>query len=68
VHHVLNQALKQACVWRALTHNPADLVKPPEVERKQMQTIDAGSTVDLIEAARGTSMFIPILLGVLCGL
>jgi integrase len=33
-----------------------------------MQTIDADATVDLIETARGTSLFVPILLGVLCGL
>jgi integrase len=55
-------------VWRAITHNPADLVKPPKVERKEMQTIDTDQTVDMIEAARGTRMLIPILLGVLCGL
>jgi integrase len=55
-------------VWRAITHNPADLVKPPKVERKEMQTIDTDQTVDVIEAARGTRMLIPILLGVLCGL
>src|SRR6516165_5806157 len=34
MHAILKQALKQACVWRAITHNPADLVKPPKVERK----------------------------------
>ena len=44
------------------------LVKPPKVERKQMRTLDTDGTVALIEAARGTDMFVPILLGVLCGL
>jgi len=68
IHTILKQALKQACLWRAIAHNPADLVKPPKVERKEMQTIDTGQTVDVIEAARGTRMLIPILLGVLCGL
>jgi integrase len=46
MHTVLKQALKQACVWRAISHNPADLVN----------------------AARGTPIFIPVLLGILCGL
>jgi integrase len=68
MHTVLKQALRQACMWRAIAHNPADLVKPPKVERKEMQTIDAGQTVDVIGAARGTRMLIPILLGVLCGM
>jgi integrase len=68
MHTILKQALKQACVWRAIAHNPADLVKPPKVERKEMQTIDTGQTVNVIEAARGTRMLIPVLLGVLCGL
>ena len=53
---------------RLLARNPADMVKPPKVERKQMKTLDADGTVELIEAARGDKLFIPILLGVLCGL
>jgi integrase len=68
IHTILKQALKQACVWRAISHNPADLVKPPKVERNEMHTIDTDQTIDVIEAARGTRMFVPILLGVLCGL
>jgi integrase len=68
MHTVLKQALKQACVWRAIAHNPADLVKPPKVEGKEMRTIDTDQTIDVLETARSTRMFIPILLGVLCGL
>jgi integrase len=68
MHRVLKQALTQACVWRAITHNPAALVKPPKVERKETQTIDTDQTARMIEVARGTSIFIPILLGVLCGM
>jgi integrase len=68
MHRVLRQALEQAVTWRMLVRNPADLVKPPKVEREQMQTLDTDETVALIDAARGTDMFMPILLGVLCGL
>jgi integrase len=67
-HKVLKQALTQACMWRAITHNPAALVRPPKVERKEMQTVDTDQTARMIEVARGTPIFIPILLGVLCGL
>ena len=68
MHTILKQALKQARVWRAFSQNPADLVKPPRVERNEMHTIDTDQTIDVIETARGTRLFIPILLGVLCGL
>lgn len=68
MHRVLRQALQQAVKWRVLALNPADMVKPPRVERKEMQTLDTNATADMIEAARGGSMFIPVLLGVLCGL
>ena len=68
IHRVLRQALQQAVQWQLLARNPADLVKPPKVERKQMRTLDADGTVALLEAARGTDMLVPMLLGVLCGL
>jgi integrase len=68
MHRVLRQCLQQALEWQLLARNPADLVRPPKVERKQMMTLDADGTVELIEAARGDRLFIPILLGVLCGL
>jgi integrase len=68
LHRVLRQALQQAVGWNLLIRNPADAVRPPKVERQQMQTLDADATVALIEAARSTDLFMPILLGVLCGL
>jgi integrase len=68
MHAVLKQALQQACVWRTINHNPVALVKPPKVQRKEMRTIDTDHTAKMIEAARGTPIFIPVLLGVLCGL
>jgi integrase len=68
MHTVLKAALKQARVWRVIADNPAELVKPPKPERKEIKTVDADQTVAMIEAARGTPIFIPILLGVLCGL
>src|SRR5262245_45686118 len=68
MHRVLREALQQAVRWQLLARNPADAVRPPKVERKQMQTLDAEATVTLIEAARGTNLFMAIALGVLCGL
>jgi integrase len=68
VHRVLKQALGQAVKWEMLTRNPADAVDPPKVERRTMKTYDIGQTVALIEALRGSRMFVPALLAVLCGL
>jgi integrase len=68
LHRVLKQALKQAVLWQALPRNPAGAVKPPKVPPKEMSTIDAAETADMIEVARGAGLLIPILLGVACGL
>ena len=68
MHRVMRQCLQQALQWQLLARNPADVVKPPKVERQQTKTLDADGTVELIETARGTNLFVPILLGVLCGL
>ena len=68
MHRVLREALQQAVRWQMLACNPADAVKPPKVERKQMKVLDATETVAMSEAARPYSTFMPILLGALCGL
>src|SRR3974377_1252338 len=44
LHRVLRHALKQAVEWRLIARNVADLVKPPKVERKEIQTITADET------------------------
>jgi integrase len=68
MHRVLREALQQAVRWQVLARNPADAVKPPKVERQQMSVLDTDATAELMEAARETALFIPILLGVRCGL
>jgi integrase len=68
MHRVLREALQQALRWQIITRNPADLVKPPRVERKQMNALDAEATAGMIEAARPYGAFMPILLAALCGL
>jgi integrase len=68
MHRVLREALQQAVRWQMLARNPADAVKPPKMERKQMSVLDTDATAELIAAARGSSLAVPILLGVLCGL
>jgi integrase len=68
MHRVLREALQQGVRWQLLARNPADAVKPPKVERRQMSVLDTDATAGLIEAARATALFVPILLGVRCGM
>jgi integrase len=51
-----------------LLRNPADAVDPPKVERVTLKTYDLSQTVELLDAMRGTKMFVPTMLAVLCGL
>jgi integrase len=68
MHRVLKQALSQAVRWELLNRNPADAVDPPKIEWKPVQTYDLPQTADVIEAFRGRTLFIPVLLAALCGL
>src|SRR5262245_18761401 len=40
----------------------------PKVERKPVAVIDAADTMAILEAVRGSRLFIPMLLGSMCGL
>src|SRR6516225_2169817 len=68
MHRVLKQALGQAMKWGTVSRNVASLVKPPKVSRIEMQTLDVNQAATMIELARREAIFIPVLLGVLCGL
>jgi integrase len=68
LHRVLKQALSQAVKWQVLVRNPADAVDPPKVERHRMTTYDMVQTAALLDVIRGTRMFVPTMLAVLCGL
>jgi len=68
MHRVLVQALGQAMRWGAVHRNVAALVDPPKVDRIEMRTLDVDQATTMIELARGEPIFIPMLLGLLCGL
>lgn len=68
MHRVLMQALGQAVKWELIVRNPCDDVAPPKVERASMNTYDMADTARILEAARGSRMFTPVLLALLCGL
>jgi integrase len=68
MHAILKSSLAQAVRWQILARNPAAAVRGPRVAPVSMRTYDLEQTAELIEAARGKQVFIPILLAVLGGL
>lgn len=68
MHRVLKQALSQAVLWDILPTNPAGKVKPPKVEKAKMSTYDIDQTAQLLDAVKGTRIYVPAMLAILCGL
>ena len=68
VHRILKQALGEAVSWQMLSRNPADVVKPPKVERREMACLDSNGIAALLEASRNTSLYMPILIAVSTGM
>ena len=61
-HRVLRAALQQGIKWKFIVINQADAVEPPNVEPKEMNTLDASRTAWLFTAAEGTRLYVPIVL------
>ena len=68
MHRVIRQALAHAVRWEIISRSPADAIDPPKVERTTMITYDMAQTAELLEVLRDTRLYIPVVLGVLCGL
>ena len=71
IHRALSSSLSQAERWKLIPRNPAALLEKrdrPRIEKKPVTTIDAPTTATVFDAARERRVFIPILLGTLCGL
>jgi integrase len=67
-HRVLREALSRAVKWQLLIRNPADAVEPPRPARNEMHAIDETGTAWLLEVARGTRLYLPVLLAVTTGM
>ena len=71
MHRVLFSALDRAERWKIVARNPAALLEKkdrPKIEKKTVATIDPDATAAAMEAARQRRLYIPIVLGALCGL
>lgn len=67
-HRILREALKHAVRWQLLAVNPADAVKPPRKDEKEMQVLTNQQAATLLEASKPYRLHVPIALALLCGL
>jgi integrase len=67
-HRILREALGRAVKWQLLVRNPADAVEPPKPPRREMRAINEAQTAWLLEVARGTRLYVPVLLAVTSGM
>jgi integrase len=67
-HIVLGKALRNAVMRGLLIRNPIDAVEPPHIEKAPMQTLDLDQAGKVLEDARPTRLFMPVLLALTCGL
>jgi len=67
-YRVLHKALKQAVEWQLLPRNPADHVKAPREKAKPVAPLTAEQVTRLLDALRGTYVYLPALLAVHTGM
>jgi len=63
VRHIFD-TLRAACRWgvrmEILARNPVDALTPPSWQQREMQTLDAVGVAELLRAAAGTELALPI--------
>ena len=67
-HRLLSEALGHAVKWDMLSKNPAASVTLPRIATKEMKVLDIRESQWLLECARGTRPYFPILLAIRLGL
>jgi integrase len=68
MHRILRQALQQAVRWQILPRNPAEMVKPPRVERTKSCTLSAEQAAQLLSALAHSRIYWPTLIALATGM
>jgi integrase len=68
VHRTLSQALSHAVKTGILFKNPAEQVKPPRPPSREIKILTKPGVATLLQAARPTYLYLPILVGVTTGM
>ena len=64
----INAAMKQAVKLRKIPYNPCEGVVLPKLKRYRAKVYDGEMIHRLLEIAKGTDIYVPVLLGVMVGL
>ena len=67
-HSVVKQALDKAVAWRFLTTNPCEVVDAPKRNKPKNAAYTPEQAQLLHDVAQDTNLYLPLLLGFLCGL
>jgi len=68
IHRVISEALGQAVRWQLLAVNPALAVQPPRAKRPELTIPDAETVERIVETAKGTSIYVAVLLAAATGM
>jgi hypothetical protein len=63
-----NAAIERAVKWQVLAGNPAKAAEPPRPAKGEIKALDTDAIGELLDAARGTTLYAPILVAVTTGL
>jgi integrase len=67
-YRVLSGALRQAVRWQMIGVNPAAAVQPPRISRADVTVPDSEQVTKILEAAKGTTMELPVLMAISTGM
>jgi integrase len=65
---VLNMILRKATKMRKIPFNPCDAIDPPQKDKYKPVTLNFDQVITLLSAAKKTNIFLPVLIGITCGL
>lgn len=65
---LLNKSLNQAVRWQLIQRNPCSLVDPPKAPHVEMRALDETEIKKVLGAAKGTSLYGPVLLAIATGM
>lgn len=68
VYRTLHGALAQAVRWQLLGVNAATAVRPPRTERPELNSPDAAKVGKVLDATRGTRLYVPLAIAASTGL
>jgi integrase len=68
IHHILKSSLTRAIEQQALARNPAAVLRLPKIERQEMTTLSTEQSARLLDAARPTRSYWPVLVALSTGM